>query len=218
MINHHPDDDLLLALAAGRSEGGPALLVGVHLESCPTCRARLHTLQALGGAMLEEEEPQLLAPEALAKTLERIDAPQAPLRPAPPQAWPSPTLPNGAPWPASLRGCAIDRWRWMAPGMHFARVHLPHEPQASLYLLKIAPGKSLARHTHTELELTQVLCGSFDDGRSTFGAGDFDAADGEVLHQPVVSPGDVCVCLAYIDGRLRFEGRIAAAIGGWIGM
>ena len=38
MIKHHPDDDLLLAFAAGRSEAGPALLVAVHLESCPGCR------------------------------------------------------------------------------------------------------------------------------------------------------------------------------------
>ena len=220
MIEHHPADDYLLALAAGRLASGPALLVGVHLESCAACRARLHTLQAVGGALLEEQEPQVLAPEALARVLERIDAPAPP----PPAAraaaapWPEPTLPDGAPWPQALRGCDISRWRWMAPGMRFARVQHPHQPDASLYLLRIAPGKSLARHTHTELELTQVLCGSFDDGRATFGAGDFDAADGDILHQPVVSPGTACVCLAYLGGRLKFEGRIAAAIGSLIGM
>ena len=79
-------------------------------------------------------------------------------------------------------------------------------------------GKSLARHTHTGLELTQVLCGSFHDGRDAFAPGDFDAADTEILHQPVVDPGATCVCLAAIDGRLRFEGRIGAAIGSLIGM
>jgi putative transcriptional regulator len=95
---------------------------------------------------------------------------------------------------------------------------LPHAPEASLYLLQIAPGKSLARHTHTGTELTQVLCGAFDDGRATFGPGDFDAADGEVHHQPVVAPGEVCVCLASVDGRLAFDGRIVGWIGRMIGM
>lgn len=220
MIQHHPDDDLLLALAAGRLASGPALLASVHLESCPGCRARLHTLQALGGAMLEAQEPQLLEPDALARTLERIaqPEPERPARAPAPQVWPAPALPDGTPWPQSLRGCEITRWRWMAPGMHFARVHLPHDRDASLYLLQIAPGKSLARHTHTGLELTQVLCGAFDDGRAVFAAGDFDEADGEVHHQPVVSPGGVCVCLAYVGGRLKFDGRLAAAIGGMIGM
>lgn len=225
MIQHHPDEALLLALAAGRLASGPALLVAVHLESCEACRAQLHTMQALGGAMLEEAEPQLLEPDALAKTLERIDSPApAPAaqghgkRASSSHAWPAPTLPNGKPWPRALRGSQVSRWRWMAPGMHFARVVLPHDPQASLYLLQIAPGKSLASHTHTQLELTQVLCGQFDDGRSIFAGGDFDETDPQVHHKPVVSPGEVCVCLAYVEGRLKFDGRIVGAIGRMIGM
>jgi putative transcriptional regulator len=218
MIHHHPDDDLLLALAAGRLDSGAALLVSVHLESCPACRARLHTFQAVGGAMLDSAEPQLLMPEALAKTLERIDAPAPAARAPAAPAGPAPALPNGAPWPRALAGSEISPWRWMAPGMHFSRVRLPHDPQASLYLLQIAPGKSLARHTHTQLELTQVLCGAFDDGRSVFAAGDFDEADPQVRHQPVVAPGGVCVCLAYVEGRLKFDGRITGMIGRLIGM
>jgi len=218
MIQHHPDDDLLLALAAGHLESGPALLASVHLESCPTCRARVHMLQALGGAMLDAAPPHLPAADSLGRTLERIDAP---VQPAPAPAlpsWPEATLPDGAPWPRSLRGCEISRWRWMAPGMHFSRVRLRHDPQASLYLLRIAPGKSLARHTHTELELTQILCGSFHDGRESFGAGDFDSADTGVHHQPVVAPGGICVCLAFVQGRLKFDGALVGAIGRLIGM
>lgn len=219
MIKHHPADELLLALAAGRSSSGESLLVAVHLESCNECRARLHTLQALGGELLEQADPQLLAPEALARTLERIDTPPSPVAVAPAaREAVHPDLPEGVPWPASLRGCKVTPWRWMGPGMRFSRVQLPHEPDASIFLLRIAPGKSLARHTHHKLELTQVLCGTFDDGRDAFGPGDFDATDPDVLHQPVVRPGAVCVCLAYVDGGLKFEGRIASWIGGWVGM
>lgn len=218
MIRHHPGDDLLLALASGRLDSGPALLVSVHVESCAQCRARVQALEAVGGAMLAAAEPELLEPDALARTLERIDGPAPVAAPRRAPARPAPALPDGSAWPRALGGCEVSRWRWMAPGMRFARVRLPHQPEASLYLLQIAPGKSLARHTHSRLELTQVLCGAFDDGRSTFAAGDFDTADTEVLHQPVVAPGGVCVCLAYVEGSLRFEGRIAGAIGRLIGM
>lgn len=217
MIQHHPDDDFLLRMAAGRMRGGEALAVAVHLEACMHCRSRLHALQAAGGALLGELEPQLLEPEALARTLARIDAPRAPAQPRARAPWRI-SLPDGRPWPAALAGCDVSSWRWMGPGMSFARVGVPSDPKASVYLLRIGPGRSLASHTHSAVELTQVLCGSFDDGRSIFRAGDFDATDPHVHHQPVVATGDVCVCLAYVEGRLEFDGRIASAIGRLIGM
>lgn len=217
MIRHHPGDEWLLPLAAGRLSAGLALVVGAHLEGCAECRARLHTLQALGGTLLEQAEPAPLAADAWARTLERIDAP-APPPAAPAPLPPHPALPPGVPWPRSLHGCRVSGWRWMGPGMRFARIAMPHDPAASLYLLRIGEGRSLPRHTHGGTELTQVLCGTFDDGRAVFGPGDFDAADEQVHHQPVVQAGAVCVCLAYVGAPMRFDGRIAQLIGGWIGM
>jgi putative transcriptional regulator len=218
MIHHHPGDELLLPLAAGRLSAGQALVVSVHLEGCAECRARLHALQSLGGALLEQAEPVALQPEAWSRTLERIVAP-APAMPAATRApEPHPALPEGVPWPASLRGSRVSGWRWMGPGMRFARVGLLQEPASAIYLLRIGEGRNLPRHTHGGIELTQVLCGTFDDGRAVFGRGDFDATDEAVHHQPVVQPGAVCVCLAYVGAPLRFDGRIASLIGGWIGM
>lgn len=219
MIQHHPGDELLLPLAAGRLSAGQALVVSTHLEGCAECRARLHTLQALGGALLDAAEPAALRPEAWERTLQRIAIPAAPAA-APAAALPHPALPEGVPWPASLRNCRVSAWRWMGPGMRYARIELPHgpAPDASLYLLRIGEGRSLPRHTHGGIELTQVLCGTFDDGRAVFGPGDFDATDDTVHHQPVVRPGAVCVCLAHVGGPMRFDGRIASLIGGWIGM
>jgi putative transcriptional regulator len=216
MIQHHPGDDLLLPLAAGRLSAGQAVVVSTHLESCADCRARLHTLQALGGALLGQSEPVGLEAGAWERTLARIDAPASPRAPRVPQSHPA--LPAGVAWPASLHGCMVSKWRWMGPDQRFARVRVPHDSSATMYLLRIGEGRSLPRHTHSAVELTQVLCGAFDDGRAVFGPGDFDAADEEVHHQPVVQPGSTCVCLAYVGGRMRFDGRIASVIGGWIGM
>ena len=219
MIHHHPGDELLLPLAAGRLSAGQAVVVSAHLEGCAECRARLHTLQALGGALLTQAEPAAVRPEAWERTLQRLAEPAAaPV--APPPATPHPALPDGVPWPASLRRCQVSGWRWMGPGMRYARVALPQAaaPGSSVYLLHIGQGRSLPRHTHGGFELTQVLCGAFDDGRAIFGAGDFDATDDTVHHQPVVQHGATCVCLAYVGAPLRFDGRIASLIGGWIGM
>lgn len=218
MIHHHPDEDLLLRLAAGRLDPGQALVVGTHLEGCVECRQRLHALQSLGGALLVEEQPRALEAGAWERTLQRIDAKMPEVSLAPRSPAPRPELPGGTPWPASLRGCDIGPWRWMGPDMRFARIVPPRRHEGSLFLLRIGEGRSLPRHTHSAEELTQVLCGTFDDGRGVFGPGDFDAADPSVRHQPVVQEGSTCVCLAYVGGRMRFDGRIASTIAGWIGM
>ncbi len=218
MIEHHPDDELLLSLAAGRLGAGQALVVSTHLEGCTGCRARLHTLQALGAAMLEQAAPAALDAGAWERTLHRIEGPAPAPDPAAVAAAPHPALPDGVPWPASLRGCRVSGWHWMGPGMRYASVGLPHDRAATLYLLRIGEGRSLPRHTHGGIELTQVLCGAFDDGRARFGPGDFDAADESVHHQPLVQTGATCVCLAYVGARMRFDGRIASLVGGWIGM
>ncbi|PZP99900.1 MAG: transcriptional regulator, partial [Variovorax paradoxus] len=67
-------------------------------------------------------------------------------------------------------------------------------------------------------EFTQVLHGSFHDGRAQFSAGDFDAADTQVHHQPVVQAGSECICLASIEGQLEFDGWFARRLGALVGM
>ena len=102
--------------------------------------------------------------------------------------------------------------------MRWSRVTVPHDPQANVLLLRIGAGKCLPRHTHTGTELTQVLCGSFDDGRAVFGPGDFDEADPNILHQPVVQAQGECICLASVDGRLVFDSWIARLASSVVGL
>ncbi len=218
MIEHHPSDELLLAGAAGTLAAGDVLVLGAHLEGCAQCRASVRLFESVGGAMLESIEPVLMAPEALAETLAIIDGVRAPAaRPVAP-ALPRPSLPPGVDWPRSLAHCEVSRWRWMGPGMRWSRITVPHDPAANVFLLRIGAGKALANHTHSGLELTHVMCGSFHDGRARFGAGDFDAADGSVRHQPVLEAGAECICLASVQGRLVFDGTIARWVGALVGI
>jgi putative transcriptional regulator len=111
--------------------------------------------------------------------------------------------------PARQHGDAVALAR---PGMRWSRVTLADDRAANVFLLRIAAGKSLPAHTHDGIELTQVLHGAFHDGRERFDAGDFDEADGSIHHQPVVEPGGECICLASVEGRVAFDGRIAADV------
>lgn len=224
MIQHHPDDALLMALAAGTLHSGPALVLATHVESCPRCQARVCDYEALGGALLEDSEPVLLAPQALASTLDRLDrldaapAHAAGRRAAAAAPQIRATPPAGLQWPRSLRGCSSTPWRWLGPGMRWSRVTLPYDPQANVFMLRIGAGKSLPQHTHSDCELTQILYGSFHDGRALFGPGDFDEADGSIRHQPVVEAGGECICIAAVSGKVVFDGAIARWMGGLVGM
>lgn len=225
MIRHHPDDALLLALSNDSLARGPAAVTAAHVERCPHCQARLRELDIVGAALLEAAEPAVLAPDSLARTLARIDAPASATAKRPPPEVPSPaatrflaSLPPGMAWPRSLRGSTTTAWRWLGPGMRWSRVTLADDPAANVFLLRIAAGKSLPSHSHAGIELTQVLYGAFHDGRERFDDGDFDEADGSVHHQPVVEAGSECICLASVEGRVAFDGAVARFFGALVGM
>lgn len=215
-IQHHPDDELLLANAAGSLDRGHSVVVASHVENCAHCRERMRVFEAVGGALLDELPAATMAPDALARTMAAIDALPKPL--AMPVQAPHPVLPPGMTWPRSLTGCPATRWRWLGPGMRWSRVTLPDDPAANVFLLRIGAGKNLPMHTHSDSELTQVLYGTFHDGRALFGPGDFDEADGSFHHQPVVQAGGECICLASVRGRVLFNGVVARTLGALVGM
>lgn len=229
MTTHHPDDELLLALAAGSLDAAARIVLDAHLELCSSCRARVAALEDLGGELLAQAEPTALAIGAFDRTLARLEgldaaparaaaAPAAgatlPRRP-PPQR---PDAPAGMRWPRSLDRCEVGPWRRIGPGMRWSRIRVPGEPQANAFLLRMAAGKELAAHTHGGRELTLVLHGAFDDGRAVWRAGDLDETDGQVHHRPVVGADDECVCLVAINGRTRFDGWLARGLGAWMGI
>lgn len=216
-IQHHPFDEHLLALAAGTLPVGIRLVTLTHLELCRTCRDRLAMLEALGGVVLEEQPAAPMRDDALEKAFAAIDA-LDPEVPRPLKVAGPPPLPAGAVWPKALSHCSATRWRWLGPGMRWSRVSVPESPDANVFLLRIGAGKYLPQHTHDGVELTQVIYGHFHDGRELFGPGDFDMADGDVHHQPVVQDGSECICIAAVEGRLKFDGFIARWFGSLVGM
>lgn len=204
-IRHHPTDETLLRYAAGRLTAGPALAVSVHLEGCPDCRARIGAFEAVGGALLDEPPTELMAPEALARIMARIDAqePPVPARPAPRIRA---DFPGGLQLPAALRACEIGPWRWFGPGVRMSRVAIPGAADSGAILLRIGAGQRLPEHGHGALELTQVLYGSFSDRLGRYGPGDISETDEEVDHQPVVDRDGECICLAALEGAMVFRG------------
>ncbi|HYA76551.1 MAG TPA: ChrR family anti-sigma-E factor [Burkholderiaceae bacterium] len=219
MILHHPDDALLLAYVTGSLDSAAALVVSAHVEMCPVCRRAAATLEAAGGVLLESIEPIALEAGAFSRTMARIDA----AREAPAEATQRPPrnrpdLPEGVAWPRSLRNCEISPWKTIGPGMRWSRIQVPGNPGANAFLLRMAAGRELAMHTHDGRELTLVLHGAFRDERAEWHLGDLDETDRSISHRPIVNAEGECICLVAVQGRVRFQGWIARALGAWMGI
>lgn len=211
----HPDHVHLFSHVAGTTSGAIRRVLATHLEHCAACRTEVMGLEDVGGVLLDDLMPVNLAVGSFSRTLERIDvltapAPQTEVRAS------RPDLPAGLTWPKSLDGCTIAPWQTVGPGMRWSRIGVPEDPQGNSFLLRIAAGTELAAHTHTGLELTQVLYGAFTDEIGRWRAGDLEVADETTHHCPNVTAESECICLVAIDGRARFDGLIARALGAWM--
>lgn len=218
---HHPAEETLLRHAVGTLAPGRALVVATHLPFCPDCRAAIRLGEAIGGTLLSDQPGVDLAPDALNRTLARLEPPASraasPADGSPTTAGDPVTLAEGVPLPEELRGLVRPKWRWLAPGISRIVVNLPEPaspsaPREHAWLVRVAPGQSLPDHGHRGWEATCVLAGGFTDVTGEYGPGDVAETDGAVMHQPMAGRGEACICLIAWEGRLRMRGLLARLV------
>jgi putative transcriptional regulator len=202
-INHHPDEAMLAAYAAGTLDLGQHVAIATHLASCANCRAWARSLERVGGALLDGLPPAVLADGALERALARLDKPALASAPA---AAVTPEVP--AQLPRFVRSYAFGPWRWVAPRVSMKLIQLPEVSPTRVFLLKSAPGTRLLQHEHTGLEMTCILSGAFAHQGGRFGPGDFDLGDPTIAHEPRVEAGVDCVCLVAMQGDLKLSGLL----------
>ena len=191
---HHPSAEILAAYASGAHEPGFGLVVGAHVEACSECRSRVGAFEASSGAALSELPQAELNPDALARTLARLEQQVA-----------NTVVTNARPL---LERLPLKAKRWVAPGVWVAAVDTPHARENRVYVLSVAKDGMTARHEHSGPEYCTVLKGAYRDELGTFAAGDFAAADSDLNHQPIVQGDEECVCLFATEGRLKAQGWI----------
>ena len=203
---HHPGDALLMDYAGGCLGEAGGLVVATHLALCPGCRLAVNELEAVGGALLDDLEPDTLAPGALDALLARLDTPDEPAPPPRRCAPPNGTLVIPEPLRSYVGGDLSQvRWRPMAPGFQCHDIRLNHGERARL--LRMKPGAVVPQHSHDGLELAIVLHGGFSDSLGHFLRGDVAVGDGSIDHRPKADP-EGCVCLSVTFGRLRLTGAV----------
>lgn len=211
----HPSPELLARYVAGSLPPAAALVMESHLALCDDCASAERDAMALGGVLLERQSPSELDARLFERTLARLDE----RRPTPPARRRRRSVRDlGIALPAPIAERATSGWRWMGPGMAFARLDVPEDPDTNLVLLKIAAGRHMPTHGHSGDELTLVLQGAFEDEHGRCSAGDLAEEDRDTHHTPVVTGKQTCICLASIEGRLRPQGLIGRLVSPLIGL
>lgn len=205
-IQHHPDDDLLLACATGGLDMPMSLILTTHLAFCARCRDTVGLMERVGGVLLDTTEPVPVGAGALAKTMARLGA----------QESRAPIRASNDNTPAPLRaflGRDLSQMRWRKLGHNLGYVTLYRKGPLAMRLLRGAPGSDVGQHSHSGMEYTLVLRGGFTDETGSYGPGDFQVASPEVVHNPVADQDGDCINLAITTAPLRFEGMIQKVVG-----
>lgn len=212
MINHHPDDELLLDYAAGAQPEGVALAIASHASLCPACARQIRALEAIGGAMLAAEPPVECGDDALAAVLARLDEAE----PALAADWLHATENRRDALPAPLaryvtRG--IDQLPWKLVGRLFEEYRLPLAAKDfKVALFRMAPGTLMPKHSHRGQEYSLVLAGGYQDDEAAYSRGDFAAKGVNDQHQPKVDADEPCLCLVVQDAPIRLSGPLGMLI------
>lgn len=215
-LERHPSDESLMRLAAGSLSAGSSLVIAAHLELCRACRRQVAKFECLGGVFLADTAREPMRGDALGRVLERLDEAGST---ASPDAFARPPRRTdlGIALPAALRDCGIGPWRWLGPGFRWSWVTVPGSPDARVMLLRGRAGLQLPSHGHTGEEFTLVLKGWLFDDRGAYGPGDFDEANSDIDHQPIVGPDMECICLAALDGDTRLHSRLGRWVRPFVG-
>lgn len=213
-IIHHPSDVVLAEFANSTLDDAASLVVGMHIVQCSHCQQVVRDCEAVGGAVLDEAAPNPMLVDDAEAILARATAPPAAdlQISGEHQEVPSIAPPN---LPDFQRSPQVDRmlflydsgkWRWAGPGVHWCPLSVPSDNNIRVFILKAASGVQLPDHKHSGIEWTCVLDGAFSHAHGRFGPGDFDEADSDIEHDPVVEPGKDCICIVAMTGQLELQG------------
>lgn len=213
--NHHLDPSTVLAYAAGTLDDAFIVVVASHLAMCPTCRIMAHQAEALGGEVLANLANSDVSTECRTKTLAALD--QATLHRLPVAA-PRSELPAALSRLLNVSSFDEIAWKKKAPGVAMFNVKLPAHAKGQLKLLRIGAGRTMPQHGHGGEEITLVLKGAYFDHMGVFAAGDVADLDEEIVHTPVVEPGDDCICLVATIRPTRFKSLAARLMQPFVGI
>lgn len=201
-MSHHPSEHLLTEFASGSLKAGAALCVRTHLEQCHECNRVAEDLNVLGAVMMRDSDEAACSDDLFDRVLNQLNSSAAPEKAR------SHAGDNRALLSLLPGGIKSVPWKKIAGGV--SSYELPvNDGEYEVKLLRVAKGRGVFQHTHTDTELTVLLQGGYSDELGSYTAGDFVECDGSHVHKPVAHRDQDCILLTAVAGKLRFTGAIS---------
>lgn len=191
-----------MSYSAGTLSEGLDLAVATYLCYCDEARSIVGAYDALGGALLENQDTQgiTMAPDAFSNVMMRITALEE--RPSPNleidvrSDLPAPL------WP--YVGRRQDQIRWSSLGRGIKQCMLNTHNKNTAQLLRIPPHTRIPEHGHGDIEITVVLSGSYCDGQEICVEGDAMLNTPDDVHTPRTQD-QPCFCLVVSEKKVHFK-------------
>jgi putative transcriptional regulator len=201
MIEHHPDHNLLAEYAAGTLHTAQAVAISAHLHFCTKCQQEVQRLEQIGGAMIEDLQPQALTEQSfddLINAIEKAEKVKQHVKPKS-QAQPmSSSLPN-----VVTKLINQEDLKWFKTGALKTAPLTVGQIDHEVSLQEIRAGAKVPKHDHGGVEMTVVLEGSFSDKDGIYQAGDFILKQPGEVHQPVSARNQDCLCLSVQEAPVK---------------
>lgn len=227
MIQHHPDDNLLLEFANGTLDTAQAIAIKTHLHFCTKCQQNVQRLEQTGGAMLSMMKPETLAKDGFDKLMSSLDelAPEATEATTVEQSF-TPKLSKEVdelsqhygPLPnVVIKMIDNQSLKWKHVNSSLQTRHLvAGQTIHQVSLQRINAGGIAPKHDHRGTEMTVVLKGSFSDEQGIYQKGDFIVKEPGDVHQPISAKNEDCLCLSVESAPVKLTGFFGRLINPFI--
>lgn len=199
---YHPEYDELLEFSAGAIAPSVGLCISVHLEYCEQCRQQLAKMDALGGMMFEQLQPEPVDDNLLDAIFQQIDSQASSSAGKAQLDTEQDIIPHSV---RKLVGYDLDSLKWRRHGNKVRSATLLSDEGLNASLIRIEAGAAIPQHDHRGREYTVVLSGSFSDDSGVFRRGDFVLRHPDEPHAPTATADQDCLCLAVLDAPMRFR-------------
>lgn len=207
-------DEWVLSYAAGSLSEAHALVLASHIEYHPELQKKLADAEAIGGSLLNDNEPVQVSDDLWDNLMGHIDDEVQDEDENPVSVS---NLPDSL---ARYIGGGLDqlKWRTMGPGLSQVRLWTgPNDER--LWLLKAKGGAKVPPHDHNGLEMTLVLQGSYIADGERYGAGQMEIADDDTKnHCPQIEEGEDCICLVVTEAPIKLHSLIGRMVQPFIGL